>query len=165
MSHPIRRNIRTISQLEEAAHSSCSPVQRLSDSITRFAGTLGFLIVQVIVIGIWIILHLREDPLVPFDPYPFHLLSLFVGVQALALAIFVLMNQKRMTHIADQRAHIDLQVNLLAEQEMTYALHTLKRIAKRLRVEMKEESEEIEKLTEKTDVKELVDELDRNTSC
>ena len=91
------------------------------------------------------------------------MLSLFGGVEALVLAIFVLMNQKRMTHIADQRAHLDLQFNLLTEQEMTYALHMLKGIAKRLGVEMEQDMEEIDRLTEKTDVKQLVDDLDSMT--
>jgi uncharacterized membrane protein len=163
MPHPIRSNIRTISQLEETAVSSCSTVERLSDSITHFAGTIGFLSFQVIVIGTWIVLNLGWLPITPFDSSPFHLLSLLVAVEALALAIFVLMNQNRMTHIADRRAHIALQVNLLTEQEMTYALHMLKNIANRLGVEMEREREEIDRLTEKTDVKQLVEELDRHT--
>ena len=163
MPHPIRQNIKAIGQLEKAAVSSCSTAERLSNSVTRFAGTLGFLIFQVIIIGIWIMINLGWLAIVPFDPVPFHILSLFVGVEALALAIFVLMNQRRMTHIADQRAHLDLQVNLLTEQEMTYALHMLKGIAKRLGVDMQQDTEEIDRLTEKTDVKQLVDELDTIT--
>ena len=162
MSHPIRSNVRTIGKLEEAALSSCSPVERLSDSITRFAGTIGFLSSQVILIGTWIALNLGVPA--PFDPFPFHLLSLLVAVEALVLAIFVLMNQNRMSHIADQRAHIDLQVNLLTEQEVTHALRVLNRIASRLGVDRERETEEIDKLMEKTDVKQLVEELDRNTS-
>ena len=163
MPHPIRQNIETIGQLEEATVSSCSAAERLSNSVTRFAGTLGFLAFQGMIIGIWIIINLGWLAIVPFDPAPFHMLSLFGGVEALVLAIFVLMNQKRMTHIADQRAHLDLQVNLLTEQEMTYALHMLKGIAKRLGVEMEQDMEEIDRLTEKTDVKQLVDDLDSMT--
>ena len=162
MAHPIRSNVRTIGKLEEAALSGCSRVERLSDSITRFAGTIGFLSFQVILVGTWIVLNLGVPA--PVDPFPFHLLSLLVGVEALVLAIFVLMNQNRMSHIADQRAHIDLQVNLLTEQEVTHVLRVLKRIASRLGVEMERETDEIEKFMEKTDVKQLVEEIDRNTS-
>jgi uncharacterized membrane protein len=165
MAHPIRSNVRTIGKLEEAALSSCSPVERLSDAITRFAGTISFLSFQVLLIGTWIGLNLGMPD--PFDPFPFHFLSLVVGVEALVLAIFVLMNQNRMSHIADQRAHIDLQVNLLTEQDVTHTLRVLKRIASRLGVDMKreaEDAEDIDKFMEKTDVKQLVEELDRNTS-
>ena len=47
------------------------------------------------------------------------LLTLAVSLEAIVLTGFVLMAQNRMTLQADKRAHLDLQVNLLAEQKLT----------------------------------------------
>jgi uncharacterized membrane protein len=40
----------------------------------------------------------------------------------------VLMSQNRMARQADKRAHLDLQVDLLAEQELTVILYLLRAI-------------------------------------
>ena len=63
-----------------------------------------------------------------FDPYPFGLLTMVVSLEAIFLTIMVLISQNRMTMQADRRAHLDLQVNLLAEQEATAMVRMLERI-------------------------------------
>jgi len=57
-----------------------------------------------------------------FDPFPFSFLTMVVSLEAIFLAIFVLISQNRMARLADHRAHLDLQVNLRAEQEITTTL-------------------------------------------
>jgi uncharacterized membrane protein len=52
-------------------------------------------------------------------PFPFVFLTMIVSLEAIFLTLFVLATQNRMTVDADRRAHLDLQVNLLSEQEMT----------------------------------------------
>jgi hypothetical protein len=42
-----------------------------------------------------------------------------VSLEAIFVTLAVLNNQNRMTYLADKRAHLDLQINLLAEQEST----------------------------------------------
>jgi uncharacterized membrane protein len=53
-------------------------------------------------------------------------------LEAIFLSIFVLLSQNRLTRQAEKRAHLDLQVNLLAEQESTIALQLLQRICEHL---------------------------------
>ena len=57
-----------------------------------------------------------------------------VSLEAIFLSTFVLIKQNRMSKRADQRAHLDLQINLLAEREMTLVLQMLQRISTRLGV-------------------------------
>ena len=71
-----------------------------------------------------------------FDPYPFSLLTLVVSLEAILLTGFVLISQDRMTKLADRRAHLDLQVNLLAEQELTAILKVVCLIADQTGVEL-----------------------------
>jgi uncharacterized membrane protein len=58
----------------------------------------------------------------PFDPYPFSLLGVIVAVEAVILSSFILMRQNRMMHRGERRDHLNLQVDLLAEKEMTKVL-------------------------------------------
>ena len=92
-------------------------------------------------------------------PYPFSFLTLIVSLEAIILSLFVLISQNRMSREADRRAHRDLQVNLLAEQENTKALEMLHRIAQQLGLEIPRE-DEVHGLIEKTDIDRLASELD-----
>jgi uncharacterized membrane protein len=70
----------------------------------------------------------------PFDPFPFGFLMLLVSLEAIFLTAIVLMTQNRMRRQADKRAHLDLQVNLLAEQELTAMLQMLNALCERMGV-------------------------------
>lgn len=52
------------------------------------------------------------------DPPPFNRLQGVVGLAALLLTTMVLTTQNRQAKDAEQRSHLDLQVNLLAEQKV-----------------------------------------------
>jgi uncharacterized membrane protein len=58
----------------------------------------------------------------PFDPFPFPCLTMTVSLEAIFLALFVLASQNRLARQTDKRSHLDLQVDLLAEREMTAVL-------------------------------------------
>jgi uncharacterized membrane protein len=62
---------------------------------------------------------------------------------------------------ADRRAHLDLQVTLLAEQEMTMVLRMLRRICEKIDVEPEPDNPEFRHLFEDTDVHQLITELQR----
>ena len=81
---------------------------------------------------------------------------MLVSLAAIFLSAFVLMSQNRMTKQADKRAHLDLQINMLAEEEMTIVLKTLRRICDKLEIDTDEDMEEAHELTEKTDPHELM---------
>ena len=53
------------------------------------------------------------------DPPPFGRLQLLLAVAALATTTIVLITQQRQAGLESQRAHLDLQVNLLTEQKVT----------------------------------------------
>ena len=71
----------------------------------------------------------------PFDPYPFSLLTMIVSLEAIFLSIWILISQNQMTRQADRREHLDLQINLLAEQESTATLRAVHGIAHHLGVD------------------------------
>jgi uncharacterized membrane protein len=159
---PEQRNIRAIVAFEKEALYSRSLTDRLSDAITYFSGSMSFVVVHVIWFGVWVIANVGLIPgLAPFDPFPFAFLTLVVSLEAIFLSTFVLMSQNRMSRQADKRAHLDLQVNLLAEQEATMMLQMLRRICQHLGLEPETFDEEVQQLIKETDVHKLVDELEK----
>jgi uncharacterized membrane protein len=94
-----------------------------------------------------------------FDPFPFMLLSVSVSLEAIFLSTFVLIKQNRMSQRADQRAHLDLQINLLTEQEMTHVLQILQKIARRLQVPLSED--ELAELSQETSIEEVASEVQK----
>ena len=67
-----------------------------------------------------------------------------------------------MSRQTDHRDHLDLQVNLLAEQEMTVVLRLLRRIGDHLGIKGEvADLHRTEQLTEHTNVYELMEEIKR----
>ncbi len=90
--------------------------------VAQFAGSVPFLLLHAIVYTIWIVVGVLQGEK-GFDPYPFHLLALVIGIEALVLSCFVLMNQFREDKAADKRNDHEYAVNVAADQKVD-ALHT-----------------------------------------
>lgn len=101
-----------------------------------------------------------------FDPRPYSLLNLIVALEAVFLTSVVLMTQNHLTRVADRRAHLDLQVNLLAEQELTAMLHMLHGLCRKAGVEVAIRDERVQQLLTETDIGRIakaLDQLDQET--
>jgi uncharacterized membrane protein len=158
----MERNVRAIAQLEQSAMAERSSADRLSDAITHVAGSLAFLVLHIVVFGLWIAVNIGLVPGVqPFDPYPFSFLTLVVSLEAIFLATFVLMSQNRAARLADRRAHLDLQVDLLAERELTAILHMLRALCDKQKVVLDDVGTDVNDLLEETDVKKLASNLNK----
>ncbi|HMK05484.1 MAG TPA: DUF1003 domain-containing protein [Ferruginibacter sp.] len=84
-------------------------------------------------------------------------------MEAIFLTLLVLMSQNRMTREADKRAHLELQINMLDEQETTMIVRMVQKITKHLGLE-DEEGESVKDLIEETDVNCVAQTLDEHTS-
>jgi uncharacterized membrane protein len=156
---PAARNIETIARLERQALHDRSRLDRVADAVTAAAGSPLFIVAHAIGFATWIVLNRMGTH--PFDPYPFGLLVLIVSLEAIFLSAAVLMTQNRMQRQADKRAHLDLQVNLLAEQELTTILKILTGISQRLGVPIEERDGSVDQLARETDIHTIAVALDR----
>ena len=93
-----------------------------------------FILGHVVWFVVWMALNLRGGHGLAFDPFPFPLLTMIVSLESIFLSLFILMSQNRSGLQADQRNHLDLQINLLSEREMTIVLQLLQQISQRLGV-------------------------------
>ncbi len=156
----IKKNIASIAQLEQEFARRRTVIDVISDGISRFAGSLRFILAHVLLFAVWILLNMALPEKDCFDPYPFQFLGLLVGLEAVILSAFVLMSQNRQNRMTDQWAHVDLQVSLLSEQEMTKALKMLQRIHHYLGLDKETgQDKELKEMVETTHVEVLVKEL------
>jgi len=161
-AHPTEFNIAAIAKLEEDALSNRTSTERASDAITKFAGSVTFLMLHVVFVAGWTVINLGLAPGVkPFDPFPFGVLSVVVSSEAVFLTIFVLISQNRMARQAEKRAHLDLQVSMLAEQELTTLLQMQQKICQHLGVNVLTEKQDVKDFAKATDVHALARELDQ----
>jgi uncharacterized membrane protein len=158
-SDPIRKNVEAVAKLEQDFDRKRSISERIADGIADFSGSLSFVLIHIAVFGSWILINAGAIPFIPkFDPFPFMLLAMSVSMEAIFLSTFVLIKQNRMSRRADQRAHLDLQINLLAEREMTLVLRMLQEISTRLSVTVP--GGDAHELAKETSVEELVNEME-----
>ena len=154
-------NIRTVVALEEEARTRRTMADRMSDLIANFVGSIPFVVLHLVWFGVWVGVN---TGMVwgkwKFDPYPFALLCMLVSLEGVLLSTFVLIKQNRMSQRADQRAHLDLQVNLLSEKEITKVLQLQRLICERLQIEQAKEDRELAELSSITAVGNIAHELD-----
>jgi uncharacterized membrane protein len=159
--NPAADNIRAIVDLERRALADARWSDRISDAIGAFAGSLWFVLCHIALFTGWAAWNALASSPLRFDPYPYGLLTFIVSLEGVLIATFVLIKQNRMAAQSDQRDHLNLQVDLLAEQEMTVVLRMLRRISERLGVELEDADARTEKLTEETSVYDLMQTLEQ----
>jgi len=160
-TNPTQYNIDAIAKLEHDALGRRSLTERVSDVVTRLVGNMGFLAVQLILISSWALLNLGVIPgLRPFDPFPFGVLALVVAFESVFLTIFVLISQGRMSRQAERRSHLDLQVGMLSEQELTTILQMLQKLCQHMGVNVDSSKQEVQSFSKTTDVHKLASELE-----
>lgn len=123
---------------------------QIADDLTAVCGSTPFLIFHVLFFAGWVAINLDYVPWVaPFDPFPFGLLTMIVSLEAIFLAIFVLVSQNRSAYISTIRDEVHLGVNLIAEEEITKILEVLAEIRKELGI--KKPDPQLEKMLERID--------------
>ena len=145
-------------ELERKALDDRTAIDRLTDAVARVAGSTPFIVLHAVWFSAWIVLNATS---LAFDLFPYNLLNLIVVLEAVFLTSMVLMTQNRMTRLAERRSHLDLQVNLLAEQELTAMLHMLHGLCTHAGVHVAIRDERVQQLLTETDIRQIAVALDR----
>jgi len=98
--------------------------ERLADSVARFGGSWGFIILFGVVLATYTAINslLRGSA---WDPYPFILLNLFLSMLAAIQAPVIMMSQNRQDTKDRLRGELDYNVNRRAESEIQGLAHKL----------------------------------------
>ena len=152
------RNVETILSIERAADATKSRADIVSSAIARFCGSITFVALHVTFFVGWMLYNTLPG-FRHFDPYPFTFLTLMLSIEAIFLSAFIMISQNLDARISDRRNHLDLQVNLLAEQENTKMLLLLSRIAERVGAEVDDPA--VEALAEATSPEQMMKQIER----
>jgi len=159
----VEQNVEAIKKWDEALLEKRSHAQRVSDGITKVAASGASLLAHAAWFMGWILINTGVLPIIaPFDPFPFEVLTMIVSLEAIFLAMFVLASQNRLAQQSELRANLTLQIDLLAEREMTTVLQLLKDMSTHLQVKTSVEKEHLDELIEETDVQELASQVDKD---
>ena len=153
----VARNVQAIVDLERKLLDDRAHISRLSEIAARIAGGKAFIVVQLTLLAVWLLVN---NTRFAFDRNPFNLLNLIFAFEAIILSSIVLIAQADLRRIADLRAHLDLQVNILAEQELTAILSLLNKVCDRLGIDAAETEPDLEQLTKETDVRTIATEIE-----
>jgi uncharacterized membrane protein len=109
----------------------------------------------------WILVNAQGVRGIPrFDPFPFSLLGIIVAVEAVVLSSFILMRQNRMGKHAGRRDHLNLQVDLISEKEITKLLQMVSAICAHMGLKDIAEDKELRAFSQATSVEKLTQRLE-----
>jgi uncharacterized membrane protein len=118
-----------------------------------------FIALHLIWFAVWLAVNLGRKN--AFDPFPFPLLTMIVSLESIFLSLFILMSQNRTGLQADQRNHLDLQINLLSEDENTKMLQMLQALCEYHNLPIAGDAE-IRAMGKRTEIHEVLTELKDN---
>ena len=159
----ISQNIEGVVALQRREWEATSASQRRFERVSRFVGRPAYLAGVLVFSLAWMAFNLvcARFGLAPFDPPPFQWLEMLVSFVALVTTTVVLIAQNRQTRFEQQRAHLDLQVNLLTEQKVTKVIHLLEELRRDLPMVKDRHDPQAAGMQERTDTAQLASALDQ----
>lgn len=157
----IQENIQTIMRHRRELALRRTLQERAADAITDFSGSMGFVYAHIVWFGLWIFFNSGRFGILPFDPFPYGLLTMIVSLEAIFLSTFVLIHQNRMSQESEERAELDLQINLLTERELTRVLQMLDEIQDKMGIE-NDSDKELTMLERETKPEAVLNEIEQN---
>lgn len=121
LNEQIDQNIEAVRELERRVDRAVDPAALKFKKLATQIGQPNVLRTVIAVIVVWMLLNLFANKfgLKAFDPFPFGILQGLIGLSSLITSLIVLTGQNREAILEAQRAHLDLQLSLLAEQKIT----------------------------------------------
>lgn len=122
---------------------------RIADDLSNAFGSVSFLLLNVVFFTYWVVVNTGLVPgVVIYDPFPFGLLTMIVSLEAIFLSVIILVSQNRTSYVDTLREELHLQINLIAEEEITKTLKLLAEIRSKLGIS--EEDPELDEMIKRT---------------
>lgn len=147
LSPALARNIRALQERRAQDEQRASRADRIAEMITRFTGSMAFVVLHVLVFGLWTLVNAGLLPVLPRWDASFVILGTTASVEAIFLSTFVLISQNRMAVAAAKRADLDLHIGLLAEHEVTKLVTMVSAITNHLGIATEADAE-VDELTQ-----------------
>ena len=109
---------RVARNVHEEIEDQRSLLEKVTDWIAAFSGSMTFLLLNAGWFATWI--WLNQSGRAHFDPYPFGFLTMVVSLEAIILSILVLLAQNRQAAKDHIRDDIEYEINVKAELEIAH---------------------------------------------
>jgi uncharacterized membrane protein len=122
-----RKNMEVLRRFEDEEERQASALQLAIERTSRFFGSPAYFLGVLVFATLWIGVDSwgRTAGWKHMEPPPYFWLQGMVSLNALLLTVAVLIRQNRMAELAEHRAHLDLQINLLTEEKVARILEIL----------------------------------------
>jgi len=133
---------RIFRSIKAKADAKRTVMEKMADAMTSRFGSNTFLLLNAIVFVLWVLINTDQiKGVAPFDPFPFNLLTTVVSLEAIMLAIFVLISQNRTSKVDDLREETHLQLNLISEREITKLMKMMALLLEKQGVDLSQDPE------------------------
>ncbi len=130
----VEDNVATILASYRRVEQKINRSQRSVEYVSDFFGHPAYLAATLSFVAVWVAGNAVAQRLygqAP-DPPPYAWLQGFVTLGALLTSTVVLIKQNRMSRVEAQRAHLALQINMLAEQKVSKVIELLEELRRDL---------------------------------
>jgi uncharacterized membrane protein len=166
----MHEHISSVSDFYARHEEKVTPAQRIVEKISLFLGSPGYVAGSLVFVVLWIAWNLAA-PEIGFDQWdepPFFWLQGLIALNAFVISTTVLIRQNRMSILANQHAHLDLQVNLLAEEKSSKIIQMLEELRRDMpdvRDKVDREADELAQPTDTGAVISLIEESSEQLNC
>lgn len=131
-----------VKSFKARANRNRSLPDKIADFFTASFGTITFLVLNILLFTFWIVWNTGLIPaLAPFDPFPFGFLTMIVSLEAIILAVVVLISQNREARIAELRDEVELYINTYSETEITKLIYLQTLLLKKNGIDISKDEE------------------------
>ena len=155
---------KVIRSFKAKADAKRKPAEKFADWLTSRFGSITFLALNAVWFITWIIINTGVTPLEPFDPYPFGFLTMVVSLEAIFLAIIVLISQNREARVAELREEVELQLSTVSEGEITKLISLMVKLLEQNGISV-DDDPQLKKMLHPTDTNKLEAALEKELSA
>lgn len=130
----IEEALAAIALMQERHDRATRPIQRLVERATRTFARPGMVVALLAITASWMLInwHMARAGARAPDPPPFQGLQVALGVMSIVLTCLILTTQKRDDVLAGHRAHLTLELAILAERKSAKAIELLEELRRDL---------------------------------
>jgi uncharacterized membrane protein len=132
LSEQVVKNIETVIGFQAQQERNIPIHEQILSKVASFFGKSIFLYLQLIFFVTWGLYSHFAPHLLPWNLPKFDLEQMGLDMASLLIATGVLVQQTRQDKLAEQRSHLNLQINLLTEQKIAKLIDLMEELRKDL---------------------------------
>jgi uncharacterized membrane protein len=162
MPEHVGQKIQTIAELFAKAERRASRHQLLIERVTERLGRPSTAYTLALLSVVWIAGNAAASRmgLTPIDPPPYAGLQVSACIAALLMTVTILTTQNRVAKLTQQRAELDLQVNLIAEEKIAKLVALIEELRRDLPLVKDRKDSLAEAMAAAVDLDRVADELE-----